>query len=263
MSKTFSKNLNKLFDSLNYEISKEEKLISKKLLAKFNGFSDWTKEHSERVGKMSKDFALYLGASHTAANNLEIAASLHDTGKLNVPKEFLNTTTPLNKNQFEKYLKPHSKNGRVILEKEFTSFNTPFSKAVLDICTDHHEKCNGTGYPNGKKKDDIALAAQIVSFCDIFDAMNYTRPYQQEFSQGTILCRMIDDNDSVFKNTLNKELLHSFVSFKLSEYNKIKNNENRDKITTEQLEKLESFCTKNFNNNVIIKNLIKQKSLSK
>ncbi|MGD9638759.1 MAG: HD-GYP domain-containing protein [Alphaproteobacteria bacterium] len=244
MQKQQKEELNKLFSSLETVVSEEEKLIVKKLLARFQGFSDWSKDHFERVGCMAEAFAKHLGASENAAKNLGLAATLHDVGKINIPKEIINTKVPLGKEAFDKFFKPHAADSIKILEKEFANKNTAFAKVVIAMSADHHEKCNGSGYPLGKKEQDISIEGQIASLCDVFDAMNYSRPYQKGHSQGDILCRMIDPENTNFTGAFNSDLLNKFVAFRISEYEKDKSKEDfpeRLKMSEEERTKIGKY----------------------
>ena len=114
----------------------------------------------------------------TDAQSIEIikGALLHDIGKLTVPKKTLNKKTKLNEAEI-KTIMSHPTAGYEMLvnDKEHN-----YSKTVLDIVRHHHEKLDGLGYPDGLKK--VSPAAQLVAFCDMYDALTETRAYRAKKS---------------------------------------------------------------------------------
>ena len=103
-------------------------------------------------------------------------ALLHDIGKLTVPKKILNKKTKLSEAEI-KVIMSHPTAGYEMLvnDKEHK-----YSKIVLDIVRHHHEKLDGLGYPDGLKK--VSPAAQLVAFCDMYDALTETRAYRAKKS---------------------------------------------------------------------------------
>jgi putative nucleotidyltransferase with HDIG domain len=99
-------------------------------------------------------------------------AYLHDVGKINIPQEVLISEKRLTDEQWEQ-MKKHPSDGADIVRK-IKNFDL-----VADIVEQHHEKYNGSGYPNGLQGDNISFLARILTLADSFDAMTAKRPYQK------------------------------------------------------------------------------------
>jgi len=110
--------------------------------------------------------------------NLELASVLHDIGKTQITDKILTKPDKLTDTEFEK-IKKHTSLGYKMLEK---IKNTPFVQMAKDIVLSHHERYDGTGYPNNKSGEDIPLSARIISLCDVYDALRETRVYKENFS---------------------------------------------------------------------------------
>jgi len=98
---------------------------------------------------------------------------MHDIGKINISQEILIKSTPLTNEEWE-ILKGHSRNGAEIIK------NVSVLNEVLPIILQHHEKYDGTGYPEKLKGDEICYLARTLTVIDSFDAMTSTRPYQNK-----------------------------------------------------------------------------------
>ncbi|NLK34471.1 MAG: HD-GYP domain-containing protein [Gracilibacteraceae bacterium] len=131
----------------------------------------YTNGHSRRVGEYACNLAERLGLSPKRIENLKIAAILHDIGKIGVDESILNKPGRLTEEEFDK-IKQHPEIGVRIIK------DIDFLKDVSGIILSHHERYDGTGYPEGKKNGDIVLEAQILSIADVFDALTSERPYR-------------------------------------------------------------------------------------
>lgn len=132
----------------------------------------YTSGHSNRVGDMSFDLAKLIGMKRTQLRNIHIAAHLHDIGKIGIPDSILNKASTLLPHEWEQ-IKSHSQIGYNILKKSHKL--NKISKIVLY----HHEKWNGSGYPEGLKEEKIPLGSRIIAVCDSIDAMLTDRPYRK------------------------------------------------------------------------------------
>jgi putative nucleotidyltransferase with HDIG domain len=135
----------------------------------------YTKMHSYNVADYSVTFAKAIRLPARDVEILKMSARLHDIGKIGVRDDILNKPGKLTDEEFE-YIKSHPTIGARILEPlDFLKDQIPFVKY-------HHEKWDGTGYPEGLKGDQIPLGAQILSLADVFDALTTDRPYRKGFS---------------------------------------------------------------------------------
>lgn len=142
----------------------------------------YTAGHSERVAKYSLWIADRLGLPAEQCDEIYKAALLHDIGKIGISDEVLRKPTRLSKEEYEA-MKQHTIIGATIL-----SNMEPKSSMIHAIQTarSHHERLNGTGYPDRLAGDDIPLFARIVGVADTFDAMTTVRPYSKghTFQEG-------------------------------------------------------------------------------
>ena len=131
----------------------------------------YTNGHSMRVGEYSCKLAEKLGLSQKRLENLKIAAILHDVGKIGVEEGILNKPGRLTEEEYDK-IKQHPEIGVKIIK------DIEFLKDASEIILSHHERYDGTGYPEGRKHVDIILESQILSLADVFDALTSERPYR-------------------------------------------------------------------------------------
>jgi len=159
----------KLF-SLNAIKNEMESMIG--ALAKIVEIRDpYTAGHQTNVAELSVKVAKHLGWDADRVNGLHLAAMIHDIGKIYVPAEFLNKPGKLSETEFS-IIKQHPAIGYDILST--VDFRWPISKIVHQ----HHEKIDGSGYPQGLKNDEILDEVQVLSICDMYDAMVSHRPYR-------------------------------------------------------------------------------------
>jgi diguanylate cyclase (GGDEF)-like protein/putative nucleotidyltransferase with HDIG domain len=131
-----------------------------------------THDHLQRVRVYAVEIGKELGISGDELEALKAAALLHDIGKLAVPEHIINKPGRLTAEEFEK-MKIHPVVGAEILER----VNFPYSVAPIVRC--HHEKWDGSGYPNGLKGEEIPIAARILAAVDCLDAMASDRQYRR------------------------------------------------------------------------------------
>ncbi|MCP3942599.1 MAG: response regulator [Desulfobacteraceae bacterium] len=135
---------------------------------------DDTGYHIWRMGAYSAAIARSFGWSVDKTAQLELAAAMHDTGKIGIPDAVLKKPGKLDDKEWE-IMKSHTTIGYNILSKN----NTPFFQMSAEIALNHHEKWDGSGYPNGLKESEISEAVRIVAIADIFDALTMKRPYKK------------------------------------------------------------------------------------
>jgi diguanylate cyclase (GGDEF)-like protein/putative nucleotidyltransferase with HDIG domain len=134
-----------------------------------------THAHLRRVQTYALQLGKDLGLSEAEMNALRAAAMLHDIGKLAVPEQILSKPGRLTPEEFEK-MKIHPVVGAGILDR------VQFPYPVVPIVLSHHEKWNGTGYPQGLRGEAVPIGARILSVVDCFDALTSERPYRRAMS---------------------------------------------------------------------------------
>lgn len=142
-----------------------------KLAEKVEEKDKYTYGHVERVNQYSLKIANKLKLSAERIETLSFASLFHDLGKINVPDEILNKPGRLDKDEFE-YIKKHSFDGSEIVKD--TYYNN-----IGKIIVQHHERLDGSGYPNGLMDKEILLEAKIIGVADTYDAMTSDRPYRK------------------------------------------------------------------------------------
>src|ERR1700720_2211735 len=131
-----------------------------------------THDHLKRVQTYAVQIGKDLGLNESELNAIRAASLLHDIGKLAVPEHILSKPGRLTPEEFEK-MKIHPIVGAEILDR------VQFPYPVVPIVRSHHEKWDGTGYPDGLKSEVIPIGARILSAVDCFDALASERPYRQ------------------------------------------------------------------------------------
>jgi putative nucleotidyltransferase with HDIG domain len=142
-------------------------------LFKLRTFDEYTYTHSVNVAILALIFGRYMGLSTTDLRRLGIAGLFHDIGKERVPKNILKKPGRLTQEEFV-IVKRHPGDGCAILQEQ-----RDFSEEILRPILEHHEKFNGTGYPNAITGEAIAQASSIISLADIYDALTSDRAYKK------------------------------------------------------------------------------------
>ncbi len=141
---------------------------------------EYTNGHSIRVGAYSKIIAEHLGMSSDEVDNIYYIALLHDIGKIAIPDKILNKPGRLTDEEFA-IMKSHTTRGARILSGISTIPH------IIEGAKSHHEKYDGSGYPEGLRGEDIPYVARIICCADCFDAMASKRVYKPSFTMETII----------------------------------------------------------------------------
>lgn len=140
----------------------------------------YTRQHSSRVTRFSIIIGRELGCSSDELETLNFAGHLHDIGKIGIRDDILLKPGRLSKEEFEK-IKEHPGIGARIVEK------LGFWEQERHIIRCHHERFDGTGYPDGLKKDEIPFLARIMSVADVYDALSSDRAYRRKMEEKQVL----------------------------------------------------------------------------
>jgi CHASE2 domain-containing sensor protein len=130
--------------------------------------------HLERIGRLCERLGLALGMSPAEAETLRHASLLHDVGKVAVPDAILNKPGPLTDEERE-VMRRHAAEGAAML----AGSRAPVMRMAEEIALTHHERWDGTGYPNGLAGEAIPLSGRICAVCDVFDALCSRRSYKE------------------------------------------------------------------------------------
>jgi putative nucleotidyltransferase with HDIG domain/PAS domain S-box-containing protein len=131
----------------------------------------YTAGHQRRVADLAVAIAKEMGLPKEKTHGIQLAAQIHDLGKINVPAEILAKPGKLSEIEFM-LIKTHPETGFEILK------DVDFPWPIADILAQHHEKMDGSGYPHGLKGDQILLEARILTVADIVEAISSHRPYR-------------------------------------------------------------------------------------
>ena len=141
-----------------------------------------TGEHIKRVAKYSRVLAAAYGLCEDDIDMLELASPMHDIGKIAIADAILNKPGKLTNEEFE-VIKTHAQKGHDMLEIS----NRPLFKVASQIALTHHEKYDGTGYPNSLKGEDIPIFGRITALADVFDAIGSDRCYKKAWEMEKVL----------------------------------------------------------------------------
>lgn len=147
-----------------------------------------TGEHVKRVAKYSKVLAKAYGLSQKDVQILEMASPMHDIGKIAIPDKILNKPGELTPSEYE-IIKTHAQKGYDMLQVS----NRELFKVASQIALTHHERYDGTGYPNGLKGEEIPIFGRITAIADVFDAIGSERCYKKAWDLNEVL-KYIKDN---------------------------------------------------------------------
>jgi putative nucleotidyltransferase with HDIG domain len=155
-------------------------------LARLKTIHDYTYMHCVAVCAMMVSLARQLGLEEAQVRSAGLAGLLHDLGKAVMPLEVLNKPGKLTAEEFA-VIKSHPVEGhKLLLER------ADVEGIVLDVCLHHHEKTDGSGYPDGLKGGEISLFAKMGAVCDVYDAITSNRPYKPGWDPAESLRKMAE-----------------------------------------------------------------------
>jgi HD-GYP domain-containing protein (c-di-GMP phosphodiesterase class II) len=155
-------------------------------------FDNYTYSHSVNVAVLSLIIGVALGLDRHSLSRLGLGAILHDIGKVFIDKDILNKPGPLTDEEFTE-MKKHSQLGYVYAKEKFQLPAASYSGII-----DHHEKYNGSGYPNAKAGNLISLFGRIIIIADIYDALSSERPYRKAMSPSESMEYILGNSETFF-----------------------------------------------------------------
>lgn len=163
-----TKNLTRLYEDLRSTYMRTIKVLAQAIDAR----DHYTHSHSENVAKYAVVIASEMGLSTKGIETIRQACELHDLGKIGVEDRILSKIEPLTDSEWQQ-IRRHPLIGAQILEP------LTFLNEVIELVKQHHEHYDGSGYPEGRKGEDIALGARIIHLADAYEAMRSARSYRK------------------------------------------------------------------------------------
>ncbi len=146
---------------------------------------DDTGQHTKRVGELSAAIARKIGAPEEWVEAIGLAAPLHDVGKIAIPDSILLKPAKLDERELLE-MRQHT----VIGGRVFGNAESPLMKLAREIALNHHERWDGSGYPNGLAGAEIPLGARVVAVADVYDALVHERPYKSAWTPAAALAEI-------------------------------------------------------------------------
>ena len=150
-----------------------------------------TEGHSRRVTDITFKIATAMGFDNNSLEHIRRGALLHDIGKMSIPDEILHKTSALTDDERER-IKTHPEVAYKLLSP------ISFLNKAMEIPYSHHEKWDGTGYPQGLKKHSIPMSARIFAIADVWDAITSDRPYNKAWSREKAITYIIAESGKYF-----------------------------------------------------------------
>jgi len=150
-----------------------------------------TAGHTRRVAELSVELARKLGLSGEGLQGIERGAYLHDIGKMAISDKILLKPGSLTQKEWE-FMRQHP-----VRSREFIS-EIPYLKSAVQLAYSHHERWDGSGYPDGLQGEEIPLGARIFAVVDNWDALNSDRPYRQAWPREKVIAYLRENSGSIF-----------------------------------------------------------------
>ncbi len=207
----FSTNVSSAFNKLylNKEIIDTQKELIETLGETVERRSKEASQHVKRVANISYELALRIGLSKKEATLIRNASPMHDVGKIGIPDAILLKESSLNEEEYE-HMKKHAQIGRDILAHS----QRKVLKAASIIAYEHHEKWDGSGYPNSLKAEEIHIYGRITAIADVFDALLHKRCYKQAWHINEVIKYLKDEKGKHFDPQLVDIILENIEVFK-------------------------------------------------
>ncbi|MDF2181069.1 HD domain-containing phosphohydrolase [Neptuniibacter sp. CAU 1671] len=152
-----------------------------------------TGEHIWRMAAYAKRLAQAVGLDERTCELIQLAAPMHDTGKIGIPDHILRKPAKLDADEWV-VMKTHTQIGYEILSRS----DAPVFQMAAEIALNHHEKWDGSGYPAGLKGKQIPLSARIIAVADVYDALTMVRPYKTAWTNEQAFEHIVSERGKHF-----------------------------------------------------------------
>jgi len=188
-----------LVDEINQSIARNPEAFLN--IARLKNLDDYTYLHSVAVCALMIALGKQLGLSEAEIKDAGMAGLLHDVGKMMIPDEVLNKPGKLTNEEFE-IIKSHPQHGWNIL-----NISEGANSFALDVVLHHHERVDGTGYPDKLSGDELSMFARMGAVCDVYDALTSDRCYKLGWEPAEALRKMAEWKNGHF----DERIFHAFV----------------------------------------------------
>ena len=176
-----------------------------RMLRRVRRYDDLTYIHSLNVAILCHEFANWMHMPEEEQDILTLAGLLHDVGKMGIPGKIIKKAGLLTEEEYE-LIKQHPQKGYDFLKKH------PLDERIMNAALMHHERCDGSGYPQGLKADEIDDFAKIVAIADYYDALTSARVYREPHCPFEVF-RMLQQEQDKFDSTYLAVFMEGVASF--------------------------------------------------
>lgn len=176
-----------------------------RMLRRVRRYDDLTYIHSLNVAILCHEFANWMHMPEEEQDILTLAGLLHDVGKMGIPGKIIKKAGLLTDEEYE-LIKQHPQKGYDFLKKH------PLDERIMNAALMHHERCDGSGYPQGLKADEIDDFAKIVAIADYYDALTSARVYREPHCPFEVF-RMLQQERDKFNSTYLAVFMEGVASF--------------------------------------------------
>ena len=176
-----------------------------RMLRRVRRYDDLTYIHSLNVAILCHEFANWMHMPEEEQDILTLAGLLHDVGKMGIPGKIIKKAGLLTDEEYE-LIKQHPQKGYDFLKKH------PLDERIMNAALMHHERCDGSGYPQGLKADEIDDFAKIVAIADYYDALTSARVYRESHCPFEVF-RMLQQERDKFDSTYLAVFMEGVASF--------------------------------------------------
>lgn len=176
-----------------------------RMLRRVRRYDDLTYIHSLNVAILCHEFANWMHMPEEEQDILTLAGLLHDVGKMGIPGKIIKKVGLLTDEEYE-LIKQHPQKGYDFLKKH------PLDERIMNAALMHHERCDGSGYPQGLKADEIDDFAKIVAIADYYDALTSARVYREPHCPFEVF-RMLQQERDKFDSTYLAVFMEGVASF--------------------------------------------------